>query len=82
MNKQRKHSFTSFLSFFQISAEETVSSRLKKCIFFLLWKKQAYPGKIGWRYHDANQNYINGKVITGPLYDMKVLFGRPSEQND
>ena len=28
----------------------------------------------------ANQDYINGKVFIGSLYDMKVLFNRSSEQ--
>ena len=51
MNKQRKHSFTSFLSFFWISAEETVSSRWKKpwekkTMFFSALEETGEPWEV------------------------------------
>ena len=43
MKKQGKHYFTSFLSFFQISAEETGSSRRKKNAFFSALEETGEP---------------------------------------
>ena len=38
------------------------------------------PVKNGWCHHDANQNYINGKIFQGSLYDIKILLSRSLEQ--
>ena len=53
MNKQRKHYFTSYLSFFRISAEETgrnyffrAEKTVEKTAFFPVWKKLANPAGI------------------------------------
>ena len=43
-------------------------------------KKMTFPQSVKnlRRHHDANQNYVNGKVFMGSLHCMKVLFNRSS----